>query len=303
MTSKKEECFIIMPISDPEGYEKGHFKHIYADIITPACEKAGYQPVRADDINDTNMIHLDILKRLLDTPMAICDLSSRNPNVLFELGLRQAFDKPVVLIQEEDTPQIFDITLLRVVDYRQGFIYHQVIEDQNSIAEAIKSTKEATENKEGVNSLVKLLSLSKASTNEIQQTENNPMLQIVLAEMDAMRQELRRVSRNINQINIIERGTNIADHFERPQHQLAHLKDNFKQVKNSCLASNSHRRKKKGIELCHEIIRQAKLASFDEELPSSIRKEYKNLIASANKLIDNMPMTSIPCILEEDENA
>ncbi|MGN6898239.1 hypothetical protein ACTHT1_12455, partial [Neisseria sp. P0015.S002] len=81
--------------------------------ISPACEKSGFRACRADDVKATNLIQLDILKKLIEAPIAICDLSTRNPNVLFELGIRQAFDKPVVLIQEIGTPPIFDITGLR----------------------------------------------------------------------------------------------------------------------------------------------------------------------------------------------
>ena len=104
----QQECFVIMPISDHDGYEKGHFRRVYEDIIIPACEKSDYKAVRADEVEETDIIHLSILKKIIEAPMAICDLSTRNPNVLFELGLRQAFDKPVVLIQEKGTERIFD---------------------------------------------------------------------------------------------------------------------------------------------------------------------------------------------------
>ena len=56
------DCFIIMPIADPEGYEKGHFKKVYEDIISVSCVNAGFNPVRADEVKQTNLIHLDILK-------------------------------------------------------------------------------------------------------------------------------------------------------------------------------------------------------------------------------------------------
>jgi hypothetical protein len=117
MTKENKECFIIMPISDTDGYAEGHFKHVYENIIYPSCELAGYQAIRADEVKATNLIHLDILKKLIDAPIAICDLSSRNPNVLFELGIRQSFDRPVVLIQEAGTPRIFDIAPLRYLEY------------------------------------------------------------------------------------------------------------------------------------------------------------------------------------------
>ena len=98
-----------MPISDPEGYNEGHFKCVYEDILKPAIENAGYEAFRVDEKKSSNMIQVSIIDEIISAPMAICDLSTRNPNVLFELGIRQAFDLPVVLVQEENTPRIFDI--------------------------------------------------------------------------------------------------------------------------------------------------------------------------------------------------
>lgn len=143
--SAKADCFVIMPISDPDGYEQGHFGQVFDDLFTPACERAGYRAIRADQVRQTNLIHLDVLQKLIESPMALCDLSNSNPNVMFELGLRQAFDKPVVLVQEIGTPPIFDITPLRYTEYRRDMLYRQVIEDQEKIARAIYATKEAIE--------------------------------------------------------------------------------------------------------------------------------------------------------------
>src|ERR1044071_6759240 len=126
----KPHCFVIMPISDPDGYVPGHFKHVFDDIFAPACDKAGFCPIRADQVRQTNLIHLDILQKLIESPMALCDLSSRNPNVLFELGLRQAFDKPVVLVREVGTSDIFDIGPLRYTEYHRERVYHEVLADQ-----------------------------------------------------------------------------------------------------------------------------------------------------------------------------
>lgn len=158
--TKQKECFIIMPISDVDGYPKGHFGHVYENIIYPSCEMAGYRAVRADEVKATNLIHLDILKNLIDAPIAICDLSSRNPNVLFELGIRQAFDKPVVLIQEAGTPKIFDIAPLRYLEYSKEMKYHDVLQMQKELKDAIEATAAADGEAGNVNSIVKLLALS-----------------------------------------------------------------------------------------------------------------------------------------------
>ena len=157
---ENKNCFVIMPIADCDGYEKGHFAHVYDDIIKPAIDKTEFTAIRADEVKETNFIHLDILKKLIDAPIAVCDLSTRNPNVLFELGIRQAFDKPVVLIQEKGTPKIFDIAPLRYLEYTKEMKYHEVLESQKSLQEAIEATKAAEGDSGNINSIVKLMALS-----------------------------------------------------------------------------------------------------------------------------------------------
>jgi hypothetical protein len=193
ITISDAECFIIMPLSDVDGYDAGHFKQVYEDLFTPACDSAGYKAVRADDVRQTNLIHLDVLQKIIDSPMALCDLSSRNPNVLFELGLRQAFDKPVVLVQEVGTPPIFDIHPLRYTHYHKEMSYRQVVEDQISIRDAIIATKEDIGNEKSINSIVRLLSLTQPATlNKISEGDkDSALLQVLMSEMANLRSEFR----------------------------------------------------------------------------------------------------------------
>jgi hypothetical protein len=201
----KPECFILMPISEPEGYKPGHFSRVYDQIFKVACEKAGYRPIRADDVKQTNLIHLDMLQKLLEAPMAICDLSTRNPNALFELGIRQAFDKPVVLVQEIGTESIFDIAPLRYTEYRNSLFYDEVLEDQERIAKSITETEREFKTGQGVNSIVKLLALTKsAGLPDVKEAGNDPLLQIVRAELAQLRREVRDTLR-MSEMSGIER--------------------------------------------------------------------------------------------------
>ena len=136
--TEKDQCFVIMPIGELDTYPKDHFKQVYEDLLCPAIQEAGYEPKRADDDKSSSMIQVSIIRDIIESPMAVCDLSTRNPNVLFELGVRQAFDLPVVLVQEKDTPRIFDISTINTVDYRKNLIYREVIEDRKKIIDAIK---------------------------------------------------------------------------------------------------------------------------------------------------------------------
>lgn len=188
-----QECFIIMPISDPDGYDSGHFKHVYDNIIKPACNLADYEAYRADDNESTNMIHDVILKKILKAPMAVCDLSSLNPNVMFELGIRQAFDMPVVLIQEKGTKRVFDLAPIKTIEYPKGMVYHEVIAFQEKLSIAIKSTFEESSKPDNSNSIVKFLALqSAARIPDISGNEETMKFNILQSEMSEIRHLLQR---------------------------------------------------------------------------------------------------------------
>lgn len=136
----EKTCFVMMPISDMEGYEIGHFTNVYNQIIAPAARNAGYKPFRADEDYRSRMITTTIIESALEYDMAICDLSGLNPNVVYELGMRQAFDKPVVLIKDDDTPMFFDIAPINTITYKKLLLYSAVLKAQEEITLALQNT-------------------------------------------------------------------------------------------------------------------------------------------------------------------
>lgn len=223
-----------MPIADCEGYEKGHFLHVYNDIIKPAIDKTEYMAIRADEVKETNFIHLDILKKLIDAPIAVCDLSTRNPNVLFELGIRQAFDKPVVLIQEKGTPKIFDIAPLRYLEYSKDMKYHEVLESQKQLQESIEATKAAEGDSSNINSIVKLMALSTPAVIPNLDNSNKEVLalDVINSQMNDIRMMLERIIHD-NRKGISHRGSIAIIEYERLNTQLDKIsssKLSFKQA-------------------------------------------------------------------------
>jgi hypothetical protein len=155
-----KRCFVIMPIADMDGYELGHFSRVYEHLIKPAIEDAGYQSHRADLVNSSNYIIIDILQKIVECDMVICDLSGRNPNVLYELGVRQAFNLPTVLIKDRKTPNIFDIQGLRYMEYSESLRIDEVQTGKLSI---LKALNETAENPKDVNSMIQLLGVKPAA--------------------------------------------------------------------------------------------------------------------------------------------
>ncbi len=158
--TEKIQCFCIMPISNQAGYEDGHFQLVYEDIIKPCIENAKMEPFRADESKNTNLIQLDILKSVIASPMAICDMSARNPNVFYELGMRQAFDLPTVLIKDDETDAPFDINGLRYVTYQKDMKHRNVLKAKIELTNALEDTYEKRNDKTEINSLIRLLELT-----------------------------------------------------------------------------------------------------------------------------------------------
>ncbi len=201
VADEKGKCFVIMPISDPDGYDKGHFESVYKDIFAPAIEKAGYTPHRVDEDVSSGLIQAKIIENLINAPMAICDLSTRNPNVLFELGIRQAYDKPVVLVQEAGTKRIFDINGISCIDYDPSLIYRSVLDTQDEIANAIQETEKNPQ----YNSLVTALSISAAkyeqksfATGDL----NAIMLRDIADKLDSLESQVERISQKQMRISV-----------------------------------------------------------------------------------------------------
>jgi hypothetical protein len=106
-----DTCFVMMPFANPIG---GY----YATIYEPAIKKAGLTPVRADtDIFATGKIIDQIWSGLNQAKVLVAELTGRNPNVLYELGLAHALHKPVVLVSSNEADVPFDVRHVRVIYY------------------------------------------------------------------------------------------------------------------------------------------------------------------------------------------
>ncbi len=191
--SYENKCFVIMPISDQDNYPAGHFQKVYDQIFIPAIKDAGYVPYRVDENKICDSIIGKIFTAIQECPMAICDLSSRNPNVLYELGIRQAYDKPVVLIQDDKTDKIFDVSGINTVYYNSGRLYEDVINSRNDITEAINATKL---NKSNITSLVRIIRTNKALL-ENSTISHEDKLEYTLM---ALANELKDIKMQINEL-------------------------------------------------------------------------------------------------------
>lgn len=89
----------------------------------------------------SDVIQATIINDLLNADLVIADLTDHNPNVLFELGMRMAFDKPVALMRAQETPAIFDVdNMLRVWDYNPSLWKSTIEQDIPALTAHVKGT-------------------------------------------------------------------------------------------------------------------------------------------------------------------
>lgn len=106
----KRRAFILMPFSPP-------FDSYYPHIFKPALEAAGFSVSRADDLFTPRPIMLDIQQSIVKADLILCEMSGRNPNVFYELGLAHAIGKPAILVSRKHDDIPFDFRHLRVILY------------------------------------------------------------------------------------------------------------------------------------------------------------------------------------------
>lgn len=85
-------CFVLMPFGKKPDAAGSivDFDAVYKELIAPAIEEAGFDPLRADEEIAGGIIHKPIFERLLLCEYAVADLTTANANIFYELGLRHA---------------------------------------------------------------------------------------------------------------------------------------------------------------------------------------------------------------------
>lgn len=86
-------------------------------VIRDTCKQSGFNAYRGDENFIKGDIFPEMLKLIVKANLIIANINGRNPNVLYELGIAQALDKPVILISREHEKLPIDIKSKRFLIY------------------------------------------------------------------------------------------------------------------------------------------------------------------------------------------
>jgi hypothetical protein len=178
-------CFVIMPISTPEisgrPYcdDREHFSNVLQHLFIPAVEKIKFKAV-SPKATGSDVIQGEIIKQLDGADLVLCDISTLNANVFFELGIRTALDKPVAFVKDENTAKIpFDTGIIN--HYTYSIRPWNMTAAIDGLAQHLKATHEKAC---GKNSLWKYFGLHKTAEIKPQDSSLDAKLDLVLMKLD-----------------------------------------------------------------------------------------------------------------------
>lgn len=113
----KRKCFVIMPFSKTKRCTESQWLDIFENTIKPAVEGSGlgYECFRSN-LSIGNIIS-DILDNLNKADVVIADMTDKNPNVFYELGVRHALRNSTILITQEIDDIPFDLRHYAAIKY------------------------------------------------------------------------------------------------------------------------------------------------------------------------------------------
>ncbi|MBI5675280.1 MAG: hypothetical protein HZC48_05550 [Nitrospirae bacterium] len=197
--AEEKKCFIIMPITTTESMSKvyrdgeEHFKHVLECLFIPAIKKAGYVPM-PPIAKGSDLIHAEIINNLETADLVLCDMSSLNPNVFFEFGIRTSLNKPVSVVKDELTKTVpFDAGIINHQEYKSSLDAWHLDSDINKLSEHINASYSRSN---GKNTLWKYFGLKSEVIPYKSEAGSDSKLDYLTLQLDSLREKIDELSRN-----------------------------------------------------------------------------------------------------------
>lgn len=147
LESSKENiyCGLIMPLAPMKEYPAGQFNDVQSILIHTIknITEYSFKPrMVSDSTGEIDIIQNSIVNNIYEDPIVVVDISGRNGNVMLELGLRLAFDKPVVIIKDDKTDYMFDISMIEHLTYPSDLRHTEILKFQELLKEKLVKTYE-----------------------------------------------------------------------------------------------------------------------------------------------------------------
>jgi hypothetical protein len=186
-------CFIAMPVSTSNEHARlygdvAHFEHVLRYLMIPAVERAGYEAIEPIAAG-ADLIHAEIIRQLETADLVLCDISTLNPNVFFELGVRTAVDRPICVVKDALTERIpFDTSIINVHTYEPSLSAWHMDKQLNALVEHLRVSAQRSE---GRNALWRYFGLTTRAAFKEGGSTLEEKVDLVLLQLQGLESEAR----------------------------------------------------------------------------------------------------------------
>lgn len=216
--NNRKTCGLIMPISSIDGCSAEHWAEVKS-IIQEALKDTEFDVDLVSNANEVGVIQQRIVTNVYTSDIVVCDVSAKNPNVMFELGMRLAFDKPTIIIKDDKTNYSFDTSPIEHLEYPRDLHYHNIQRFKEFLRAKVLATYKKSTNNDYVSFLKNFgaFTVAKVEAREVSSEE------FILQSMKELRGEISSLAQSMRlgmnwsdseQVNLIAFGVgNKEAHF------------------------------------------------------------------------------------------
>ncbi len=127
----RKRCFVVMGYGVRNDLSSGrqiNLDRVYHELIKPVVVGCGYECIRGDEVLDSGLIDESMYYGILESDLVIADISTLNPNAIYELGVRHGVRRfRTIIMMETGDKFFFDLNHNRTLTYT----YHRKKESFN----------------------------------------------------------------------------------------------------------------------------------------------------------------------------
>lgn len=192
-------CGIIMPLSAIDGCAVAHWNDVQSIIkeSVGSISDPVFTTRMVSDADEVGVIQKRIVQNIFLSDVVVCDVSGRNPNVMFELGMRLAFDRPAVIIKDDKTPYSFDTGVIEHLTYPRDLRYNSMLVFRKQLADKVLSTYQKSKNDSDHSTFLKNFGTFKVANLHTEEVKSD---QIVLTVLEQVQSQITRLNAKVDRM-------------------------------------------------------------------------------------------------------
>ena len=193
-------CGIIMPLSPIDGCTASHWDDVQSIIkeSVGSIQSVAFSVRMVSDADEVGVIQKRIVQNIFLSDVVVCDVSGRNPNVMFELGMRLAFDRPAVIIKDDKTPYSFDTSLIEHLTYPRDLRYGTMVAFRKQLAEKVLSTYQKSKSDPEHSTFLKNFGTFKIASLHTEEVKSD---EILLTALEQVQSQMNRLNAKFDKLS------------------------------------------------------------------------------------------------------